>query len=120
MCLEGRDRDSDTLLLEAQILYRLGRADACVDVYQNQRLKNSEIESLEINLIAGLISAGKSSQVQSALEALRIKPTSTYDLAFNTACALIENNNYTDAEQLLLTARRYNLSISEEFEPYYS
>lgn len=112
MCLKGRERDSETLLLEAQILYRLGKADACVDVYQ--RLSKSKIDSLEVNLVAGLISAGKSSQVKRALDALKIKPTSSFELAYNTACSLIENNNYADAEQLLLTARRYiNLSFTE-------
>lgn len=119
MCLKGRERDSETLLLEAQILYRLGKADACVDVYQ--KLQKSKIETLEINLVAGLVSAGKASQVQGALEALRIKPTSSFELAYNTACSLIENNNYADAEQLLLTARRYitvyNISFPEKFEP---
>ncbi|CAE5963310.1 unnamed protein product [Arabidopsis arenosa] len=104
VCLKGLERDSETLLLESQILYRLGKADACVDVCQ--KLSKSEIESLEINLVAALITAGKASQVPKALEGLKIKPTSTYDLAYNTACSLIENNNYADAEQLLLTAKR--------------
>uniref|UniRef100_M4CIP5 Signal recognition particle subunit SRP72 n=1 Tax=Brassica campestris TaxID=3711 RepID=M4CIP5_BRACM len=103
-CLRGRERDSETSLLEAQILYRLGKTDACVGVYQT--LKDSEIETAEVNFVAGLVSAGKASQVQGALESWRIKPTSSFELAFNTACSLIENGNYADAEQLLLTARR--------------
>lgn len=104
-CLRSRERDSETSLLEAQILYRLGKTDACVDVYQT--LKDSEIETAEVNFVAGLVSAGKASQVKGALETWRIKPTSSFELAFNTACSLIENGNYADAEQLLLTARRY-------------
>jgi signal recognition particle subunit SRP72 len=108
VCLKGLERDTDTLVLEAQILYRLGKADACVDVYQ--KLTKSQIETLEVNLVAGLISAGKASQVQKTLESLKIKPTSSFELAYNTACSLIENNNYADAEQLLLTARRYIFS----------
>ncbi|KAF2608656.1 hypothetical protein F2Q68_00045869 [Brassica cretica] len=103
-CLRGRERDSETSLLEAQILYRLGKTDACVDVYKT--LKDSEIETAEVNFVAGLVSAGKASQVKGALETWRIKPTSSFELAFNTACSLIENGNYADAEQLLLTARR--------------
>ncbi|KAL0700927.1 hypothetical protein Bca4012_057049 [Brassica carinata] len=103
-CLRGRERDSETSLLEAQILYRLGKTDACVGVYQT--LKDSKIETAEVNFVAGLVSAGKASQVKGALESWKIKPTSSFELAFNTACSLIENNNYTDAEQLLLTARR--------------
>ncbi|KAG5380369.1 hypothetical protein IGI04_028211 [Brassica rapa subsp. trilocularis] len=103
-CLRGRERDSETSLLEAQILYRLGKTDACVDVYKT--LKDSEIETVDVNFVAGLVSAGKASQVKGALESWRIKPTSSFELAFNTACSLIENGNYADAEQLLLTARR--------------
>ncbi|KAG7589268.1 Tetratricopeptide-like helical domain superfamily [Arabidopsis suecica] len=102
--LKGLKRDSKTLLLEAQILNRLGKADACVDMYQ--KLSKSKIEWLEVNLVAALIAAGKASQVLKALEGLKIKPTTTYQLAYNTACSLIENNNYADAEQLLLTAKR--------------
>nr|VDD01129.1 unnamed protein product [Brassica rapa] len=102
-CLRGRERDSETSLLEAQILYRLGKTDACVDVYKT--LKDSEIETVDVNFVAGLVSAGKASQVKGALESWRIKPTSSFELAFNTACSLIENGNYADAEQLLLTAR---------------
>ncbi|KAL1216413.1 hypothetical protein V5N11_026344 [Cardamine amara subsp. amara] len=110
-CLKGRARDSETLLLEAQILYRLGKADACVDVYQNLKKSKNDIDSLEVNLVAGLISAGKSSQVKRALDALRIKPTSNFELAYNFACSLIEENNYADAEQLLLTAKRIGQEI---------
>lgn len=93
-----------TMLLESQILYRLGKMDACVDIYQ--KLQKSKIESLEINAVAGFVSAGRASDVQGMLDALRVKATSSFELAFNTACSLIERNKYTDAEQLLLSARR--------------
>ncbi|KAM7267671.1 hypothetical protein ACFE04_009837 [Oxalis oulophora] len=98
------DKNPATMLLESQILYRLGRMDACVE--ECQKLQKSKIDSLEINLVAALVSAGRSSEVQGALDAFRVKPTSSFELAFNTACALIESNKYSDAEQLLLTARR--------------
>ncbi|KAL0825113.1 hypothetical protein Bca101_048790 [Brassica carinata] len=62
-------------------------------------------KAAEVNFVAGLVSAGKSSQVQGALESRRIKPTSSFELAFNTACSFIENCNYADAEQLLLAAK---------------
>ncbi|CAD5316566.1 unnamed protein product [Arabidopsis thaliana] len=101
VCLKGLERESKTLLLEAQILNCLGKVDACVDVYQ--KLNKSGIKLIEVNLVAALITAGKASQV---LESLKIRPTTTYQLAYNTACSLIENSNYVDAEQLLLTAMR--------------
>ncbi|CAN1295294.1 Signal recognition particle subunit SRP72 [Linum perenne] len=102
--LKEQERNDETMLLEAQILFRLGRMDACIDVYQ--KLRKSKLDSLEINLAASLILAGRSSEVQGMLEAQRIKPSSSYDLAFNTACSLIEIKKYAEAEQLLQEARR--------------
>ncbi|GAV80365.1 SRP72 domain-containing protein/Apc3 domain-containing protein [Cephalotus follicularis] len=102
--LKSQEKNSATLLLESQILYRLGKLDACVDVYQ--KLLKSKIDSVEINLVAALVSAGRASEVQGTLDALRIKVNSSFELAYNAACSLIERNNYTVAEQLLLTARR--------------
>ncbi|KAH7515560.1 hypothetical protein FEM48_Zijuj10G0039700 [Ziziphus jujuba var. spinosa] len=102
--LKSQEKNSATLLLESQILYRLGKLDACIDIYQ--KLQKSKIESLEINSVASLITAGRASEVQGMMDAFRVKATSSFELAYNTACSLIEKNKYTDAEQLLLSARR--------------
>ncbi|KAK9276649.1 hypothetical protein L1049_006185 [Liquidambar formosana] len=102
--LKGQERNSATMLLESQILYRLGKMGACMDIYQ--KLQKSKIDSLEINVVAGLVSAGRASEVQGTIEALRVKATSSFELAYNVACSFIERNMYTDAEQLLLSARR--------------
>lgn len=102
--LKTQEQTPAVMLLKSQILYRLGDLDACVDVYQ--KLQKSKIDSLEINFVAALLAAGRPSEVQGTLEALRVKPTSSFELAYNTACSLIERNQYTDAEQLLLAARR--------------
>lgn len=102
--LKGQEGNAATMLLESQILFRLGKMDACVDIYQ--KLQKSKIDSLEINFVAGLVSAGRASEVQGILDSLRVKPTSSFELAYNVACSLIERNTYKDAEQLLLSARR--------------
>ncbi|KAK6922344.1 putative TPR-like repeat [Dillenia turbinata] len=102
--LKSQERSSSTMLLESQILYRLGRMDACVDIYQ--KLQKSKIDSLEINVVAALVSAGRASEVQPTLDAPRVKATSSFELAYNTACSLVDRNKYKDAEQLLLAARR--------------
>ncbi|KAL0004471.1 hypothetical protein SO802_012032 [Lithocarpus litseifolius] len=102
--LKTQETNSATMLLESQVLNRLGKMDACMDIYQ--KLQKSKIYSLEINSVAGLVSTGRASEVQGMLDALRVKPTSNFELAYNTACSLIERNKYTDAEQLLLSARR--------------
>ncbi|XP_043723300.1 signal recognition particle subunit SRP72-like [Telopea speciosissima] len=102
--LKSQERNSTAMLLESQILYRLGRMGACMDVYQ--KLQKFKIDSLEINIVAGLILAGRASEVQGTMDALRVKPTSSFELAYNTACSLIEKKQYTDAEHHLLSARR--------------
>lgn len=105
--LGKQDKTQASMLLESQILYRLGKMDACVDICRN--LQKGKIDSLEINLVAGLISAGRASEVQGTLDAIKIKATSSFELAYNIACSLIEGNKLKDAEKLLLTARRYCL-----------
>lgn len=102
--LEKHERNDETMLLESQILYRLGKMDACLDIYQ--KLQKSKIDMLEINSVAALVMAGRSSEVQGWLDSFRVKATSSFELAYNTACSLIQRNKYTEAEQLLLSARR--------------
>jgi len=102
--LKGQEGSTELMLLESQILYRLGKMGTYVDIYQ--KLPKSTIDSLEINLVAALVSAGRSSEVQGTLDSLRVKATSSFELAYNTACSLIEREKYKDAEQLLLSARR--------------
>ncbi|KAL5717772.1 hypothetical protein ACHQM5_010738 [Ranunculus cassubicifolius] len=103
--VKNKEDSSDTMLLESQILHRLGRIDACIDVYQKLQ-KKFEVESLEVNIIAAFITAGRASEVQGLMDSLKVKATSNFELAYNVACSLIEKAKYTDAEELLLTARR--------------
>ena len=69
--LKGQEGSTESMLLESQILYRLGKMGASVNIYQ--KLPKSTIDSLEINLVAGLVSAGRSSEVQGTLDLLRVK-----------------------------------------------
>ncbi|CAN6550883.1 unnamed protein product [Malus baccata var. baccata] len=101
---ERQERDSVTMILESQILFRSGKMDACIDIYQN--LPKPKVELLEINSAASLVAAGRASEVKRTLEALGVKATNSFMLAFNTACSLIQLQKYTEAEQLLLKARR--------------
>ncbi|PHT97785.1 hypothetical protein BC332_33291 [Capsicum chinense] len=102
--LKGKEESTKSMLLESQILYRLGKIGASVDIYQ--KLLKSTIDSLEINRVAGLISAGRTSEVQRTLDSLRVKATSSFELAYNTTCSLIEREKYKDVDQLLLSAQR--------------
>ncbi|KAK7399972.1 hypothetical protein VNO78_11170 [Psophocarpus tetragonolobus] len=110
--LKRQERNDETMLLECQILYRLGKMDACIDIYQ--KLQNSKIDNMEINSVAALVMAGRSSEVQGMLDSLRIKATSSFELAYNTACSLIARTKYTDAEQLLLSGRRIGQEVLME------
>ncbi|XP_057751010.1 uncharacterized protein LOC130969353 [Arachis stenosperma] len=110
--LKTQERTTETMLLEAQILYRLGKMDACLDIYQ--KLQKSKIDNLEINCVASLVMGGRSSEVQGLLDSLRVKATSSFELAYNTACSLIERKKYTDAEQLLLSGRRIGQEVLME------
>ncbi|MQL88775.1 hypothetical protein Taro_021347 [Colocasia esculenta] len=94
------------LQLESQILYRLGRMDACVE--SCEKLQKLKVDSLDLktNMVAALISAGRVSEVQRMMDALKVKPSSSFELAYNTACSLIEKKQYADAEKMLLSARR--------------
>ncbi|BAT74317.1 signal recognition particle subunit SRP72-like [Vigna umbellata] len=110
--LKRQERNDETMLLECQILYRLGKMDACIEIYQ--KLQNSKIDNMEINSVAALVMAGRSSEVQGMLDSLRVKATSSFELAFNTACSLIARKKYTDAEQLLLSGRRIGQEVLME------
>ncbi|XP_020577004.1 signal recognition particle subunit SRP72-like [Phalaenopsis equestris] len=104
--LNNLERSLMVLQLESQILYRLGKMDACTQSYE--KLQKLKIDSLDVksNFIATLVSAGRSNEVQGMLDALKVKPSNSFELAYNTACSLIENKKYAEAEQQLLSARR--------------
>ena len=72
------------------------------------KLQKFKIESLDIktNIIAAMISSGKAAEVQGMMNTLKVKASSSFELAYNTACSLIEKGKYADAEQQLLSARR--------------
>lgn len=94
------------LQLESQILYRLGKMDACMQIYEKlQKLKTDSLD-VKSNIIATLVSAGRSNEIHGMMDALKIKPSNSFELAYNTACSLIEKKKYAEAEQQLLSARR--------------
>ncbi|XP_068657676.1 uncharacterized protein [Aristolochia californica] len=106
-CLKDQERNTGVLQLESQILYRLGKMESCLESYEKlQKFKMDNSLELKTNIIAALILAGRVSEVQGMLDAMKVKATSSFELAYNTACSLIEKRSYADAEQLLLSARR--------------
>ncbi|KAL0905285.1 hypothetical protein M5K25_023694 [Dendrobium thyrsiflorum] len=104
--LNNLERSLMVLQLESQILYRLGKMDACMQNYE--KLQKLKIDSLDVksNIIATLVSAGRSNEIQGMMDALKVKASSSFELAYNAACSLIEKKKYAEAEQQLLSARR--------------
>ncbi|XP_065028439.1 uncharacterized protein LOC135651849 [Musa acuminata AAA Group] len=104
--IDGQERNSMILQLESQIFYRLGKMDACMESYE--KIQRFKIDSLDIktNIIAALVAAGRSPEVQGTMDALKVKASSNFELAYNYACSLIETKKYADAGQQLLSARR--------------
>lgn len=81
--------------------------EACLQSYE--KLQKLKFDSLDVksNIIATLISGGRSNEIQGMMDALKVKPSNSFELAYNTACSLIEKEKYAEAEQQLLSARRY-------------
>lgn len=111
--LRGQEETSAVLQLESQIFYRLGRMNDCMSSYE--KLKKFKIDSmdLKINIIAALVAAGRASEVQAAMKALKVdlttralRDTRSFELAYNSACSLIENKKYSEAKEQLDLAKR--------------
>jgi signal recognition particle subunit SRP72 len=112
--LRGQEETSAILQLESQIFYRLGRMNACMDWHE--KLQKFKIDSmdLKINMIAALVVAGRASEVQATMKAQKVELTtralwdiSSFELAYNSSCALIENMKYAEAKEQLDLAKRW-------------
>ncbi|GLJ44232.1 hypothetical protein SUGI_0923960 [Cryptomeria japonica] len=116
--LKSLESDSNVLQLEAQILYRQGAMDLCISKHEKliQKFKIDSIE-LKTNIIAAFISGGRSPEVSSLMGTMKVNPNSSFELAYNAACALIEKSSFAEAEELLLLARRIGqeMLIEEEY-----
>jgi signal recognition particle subunit SRP72 len=111
--LRGQEETAAILQLESQILYELGRMNDCLNSYE--KLKKFKIDSmdLKINIIAALVAAGRASEVQAAMKVLKVdlttralRDTRSFQLAYNSACSLIENKKYSEAKEQLDLAKR--------------
>ncbi|PNF21717.1 Signal recognition particle subunit SRP72 [Cryptotermes secundus] len=98
--------------LKAQILYRLERYEECFDVYRDI-IKNSTDEyedERETNLtavVANLCIEGSNREIPQLRE-------HTYELAYNSSCQLVGQNQYTEAEKKLKLSERLCRESLEE------
>ena len=67
-----------------------------------------QVESLELrtNVVAAYVAGGRSWEVPAAMDAMQSAAAEGYELAFNRACALVEQRDYAAAEQQLQLALR--------------
>ncbi|KAL2635678.1 hypothetical protein R1flu_007157 [Riccia fluitans] len=117
--LQNTEKSSPVLQLEAQIQFKLGNFTACIANHEKLLQKHQKIDSDEVksNVIAAYVSGGRSKEVPSLMESMKVTAKSNFYLAYNAACALTEKGDYTKAEEHLLLARRIGQEalIEEEF-----
>ncbi len=67
-----------------------------------------QVESLELrtNVVAAYVAGGRSSEAGAVMEAMHSSVADSYELAFNRACALMEEGDYPAAEEQLQLALR--------------
>ncbi|KAG8054409.1 hypothetical protein GUJ93_ZPchr0001g33199 [Zizania palustris] len=111
--LKGQEETSAILQLESQIYYRLGRMNDCMNSYEKLQKYKVESMDLKINIIAALVAAGRASEVQATMKALKVdlatkelKGFRSFELAYNSACSLIESKKYSEAKEQLELAKR--------------
>ncbi|XP_006646550.1 signal recognition particle subunit SRP72 [Oryza brachyantha] len=111
--LRGQEETSAVLQLESQIYYRLGRMNDCMNSYEKLQKFKVESMDLKINIIAALVAAGRASEVQATMKAQKVDLTTralrdarSFELAYNSACSLIENKKYSEAKEQLDLAKR--------------
>ncbi|CAO2182091.1 unnamed protein product [Urochloa humidicola] len=111
--LRGQEETVAVLQLESQILYRLGRMNDCMNSFEKLQKFNIDSMDLKINIIAALVAAGRASEVQAAMKAQKVDLTTralrdarSFELAYNSACSLIENKKYSEAKEQLDLAKR--------------
>lgn len=103
----SKESEEDSLHLEAQLHYRIGANEKAIAIYRRLfsefKLENQQLAT---NVAAAYIAAGAASELPAVLGAMRVKTSESYELAFNAACGLIEQNSLQEAEAELQVARR--------------
>ena len=100
------------LQLEAQVRYRLGENGEAIRLYSSL-FKEHGVESKEVqtNVLAAYVAGGKGGEVPSVMEAMAAAPGDSFEVAFNSACGLVEAGELAAAEERLLLARRLGARV---------
>lgn len=105
--LAGCEGGFGPTLLEAQVLYNLGRHAECVAKYQ-EVAGDSKAQNLEVrtNVVAAHVAAGRWAEVPGLLKSMGLSPKASFEVAFNSACARLAGGELEAAEQELHLAMR--------------
>ena len=103
-------REHRVVQLEAQLLYRLGRASEAADAYErvlgsSPAGDGAATTTTVANLVAALVASGRHADVADALRRHDVSPKDSFELAFNVACGLIAQRRFEDAAQYLALAK---------------
>ncbi|CAG9465662.1 unnamed protein product [Pedinophyceae sp. YPF-701] len=94
--------------LEAQIRYKKGHAEPAAQIYQALLAQPDDSVSereIKANLVAACTNAGRA-EAAGHLTDTAAGPESSFELAFNAACAALALGRTAEAEQLLVAAER--------------
>lgn len=92
--------------LEAQVRYRMGDYEKCAGMYEKLYDEDREDSGLLVNALASHVSGDRPRQAIEAVKDQQELLESCYELSFNMACALIDENRLTAAEERLQEAKR--------------
>ncbi|KAL6770694.1 SRP72 [Auxenochlorella protothecoides x Auxenochlorella symbiontica] len=103
----SKDRQEAKLQLEAQLRYRLGQYPEAIAIYR-QLFQQYKAETMEVqtNVLAAYVAGGQAAEVPAVLEAMKASPKDSFEVAFNSACALLETGELEAAQERLLLAQR--------------
>ena len=93
-------------MLGSTLLRRL--PDLRPRIHTDHTSRDLQVESLELrtNVVAAYVAGGRSSEAGAVMEAMHSSAPDGYELAFNRACALVEQGDYPAAEEQLQLALR--------------
>jgi signal recognition particle subunit SRP72 len=89
--------------LEAQVRYRMGDYENCASLYEKLYEEDEEESGLLVNAVASYVSGDRP---RKAIDLLKDQDLGTsYELSFNLACALIDENQLSAADERLQEAK---------------
>mmetsp|Transcript_20977 Transcript_20977/g.35805 ORF Transcript_20977/g.35805 Transcript_20977/m.35805 type:complete len:705 (-) Transcript_20977:159-2273(-) len=104
------------LELAAQLHYRQGRSQECIQVYDRlfQQYKADSLQ-LKSNVLAAYVAAGLSREIPDLMAAMKVSPKDGYEVGYNKACGLLDAGDWSAAEtELRMALKRGRETLFEE------